>query len=150
MAKNKMKQVAGLLGVQLDEPFYIFGWDKEYVITEDGLELLNECDLDEDGLQVPSFAFILNQLLTGKLVVSWKPKVGEIYYYPHFTRETGYAHEYWHNHPVDKLIQNNVGVYQDPIDAMRKSLEYRWITKEFYDKELAKYYAELLKDNKEI
>ena len=38
MAENKMKEVARLLGVELEEEFKIYGWDGFYKITELGLE----------------------------------------------------------------------------------------------------------------
>ena len=38
MAKNKMEDVAKLLGIELEEEFKIYGWDGFYKITELGLE----------------------------------------------------------------------------------------------------------------
>ena len=38
MAKNKMSEVAKLLGVELDEEFRVYGWDGFCKITELGLE----------------------------------------------------------------------------------------------------------------
>ena len=38
MAENKMKEVAKLLGVELEEEFKIYGWDGLFKITELGLE----------------------------------------------------------------------------------------------------------------
>lgn len=151
MGKNNMKQVANLLGLELHESFYISGWNnKEYVITEKGLELVHESDLDEDGFQIPSFASILNDLLMGKLMIAWEPDIGEVYYYPHFAKNYGYDYKEWHDNSYDILTRINVGIYKDSIDAMRKSLQLGWITQDFYNKALARYYANLLKDDKEL
>ena len=38
MAENKMKEVAKLLGIELEEEFKIYGWDGFYKITKLGLE----------------------------------------------------------------------------------------------------------------
>ena len=55
MAENKMKEVAKLLGVELEEEFRIEGFDSKYKLTKDGLvycfddyqEWFNSCWLKE-------------------------------------------------------------------------------------------------------
>lgn len=55
MAKNKMAEVANLLGVELEEEFKIDGFDRKYKLTKDGLvylfdnsqEWFNSCWLEE-------------------------------------------------------------------------------------------------------
>ena len=68
MAENKMKEVATLLGVELEEEFRIDGFDSKYKLTKDGLVYL--FDNDQEWLN----SCWLEELLTGKAKVVKLPK----------------------------------------------------------------------------
>lgn len=90
MAKNKMKQVAELLGVELGEEFRITEYgDNRYRLTEYGIEVFG----DTKVWTTPSYLGILNELIVGCIEIkkfqSWMPKKNETYYYPYFSNGDG-------------------------------------------------------------
>lgn len=82
MAKNKMKKVAEILGVELGEEFRITDYgDNRYRLTEYGIEVLG----DTKVWITPTYSCILNELIVGSIGIKklqWKPKKGDYYYYP--------------------------------------------------------------------
>lgn len=63
MAENKMKEVAKLLGVELEEEFRIEGYTAKYKLTENGLKRwLDDC-------QQWCISLRLGELLTGELKI---------------------------------------------------------------------------------
>ena len=77
---NYMKDVAKILGVELEEEFKIKGFEPIYKITDYGLVIKadsnNWCEMSGD-------TFL--QLIRGDYVIRklpWQPKKGDEYYYP--------------------------------------------------------------------
>lgn len=68
MAENKMKEVAKLLGVELEEEFKIEGFRCKYKLTNDGLMYWSY--LDSKWL----ISGFLNELLTGEVKIIKLPK----------------------------------------------------------------------------
>ena len=79
MAKNYMKDVARMLGVELGEEFKLDGRKTKYKFTENGLYFYAP-----DGWWQCSNV-MLPEILKGELEIvklPWKPKVGDVYYRP--------------------------------------------------------------------
>lgn len=68
MAENKMKEVAKLLGVELEEEFKVYGFRCKYKLTNDGLMYWSY--LDNKWL----ISTFLKELLTGELKIIKLPK----------------------------------------------------------------------------
>lgn len=68
MAENKMKEVAKLLGVELEEEFKIEGYRCKYKLTYDGLMYWSY--LDSKWL----ISILFKELLTGKVLIVKLPK----------------------------------------------------------------------------
>lgn len=71
---NFMKEIARILGVDFEEPFYIKDYDGVYYINEKGL-----CDTNGTF-----YSSTLSAILCGECTIikkPWKPNRNEIYYY---------------------------------------------------------------------
>lgn len=74
---NYMKQVAHLLGVELEEEFEINGSDDKYFINEDGIQCVSYTEKT-------TFPTIMEGILSGKIEIvkiPFKPKDNECYWY---------------------------------------------------------------------
>ena len=74
---NYMKDVANILGVELDEEFLVDDFDCRFKITDNGLLFYQDKDWERSMLQI--------DMLRGKSIIKklpWKPKYTEKYYYP--------------------------------------------------------------------
>lgn len=99
---NYMKDVAKILGVELEEEFKIKGFEPIYKITDYGLVIKadsnNWCEMSGD-------TFL--QLIRGDYVIRklpWQPKKGEKYYTPslYFDRAIRYC---WDGFPSDFALK---------------------------------------------
>ena len=121
-----MEQIAQMLGVELDEEFYLEDvTDGGYYITYDNdktvFRLSNSGILREDkhiaNSWIDSTHPYLLRLLTGRYTIvkkPWKPKNGEKYYWVQINKKIGYGYFY--------------AEYQN--DCMRYSLKNYFRTKE--------------------
>mgnify|MGYP005764951665 CR=1 FL=1 len=99
---NYMKDVAKILGVELEEEFKIKGFEPIYKITDYGLVIKadsnNWCEMSGD-------TFL--QLIRGDYVIRklpWKPKEGEYYYFPAVDFQYS-CPAAWHNCPIDFALK---------------------------------------------
>ena len=100
---NKMKEVAKLLGVELEEEFRITGFPENcrHKLDKRGLWRYNEeCDWWNDD------SCALTRLLGGNarvIKLPWKPKIDEQYYIPCIVANTEYRFSayYWNNNDYD-------------------------------------------------
>lgn len=101
MAKNKMADVAKLLGIELEEEFMVTEDDSIYKLTKDGLEYKS----DNGNWYYANDAFL--NLLDGTIEIvklPWQPKRGEEYYFP----ATGFQYSCpaaWYNSPIDFALK---------------------------------------------
>ena len=110
MGKNVMKEVAGLLGLELGEEFKIFNSEYTYKISEyiykidENKGLMSRCsDNNFWNTSIRSF----ENLLMGKeeiIKLPWQPKKGEKYYTPSplFDRAIRYC---WDGFPSDFALK---------------------------------------------
>ena len=115
---NYMKQVAQMIGVELNEEFLIEGVDERCKITEDGFFYY-----DEEGGWQPSMCIL--DVLEGKRVIEklpWKPKKGEDYW--SFIRSLSRKNEWvaevymWYDSPCDWAMYNAGMVFKSKEEAM--------------------------------
>lgn len=111
MRNNVMSEVAGLLGLLIDEEFMVD--EKIYMIDEDGLWIKenNQRRTSND----------LENLLTGRkefVKLPWKPKKGEDYYT--FGGSDGIwriSQQHWTCHPFDLALFEKGWVYRTRAEA---------------------------------
>ena len=101
---NKMKEVAKLLGIELNEPFEIenWNWDNPFTLKSDGLY---------DGCGVLKRDTILRDLITGELKIKkqWKPEIGGIYFSPQIYNEKLFENFVWNNDSQDiRLLERGL------------------------------------------
>lgn len=135
MRENKMAEVAKLLGVEIDEIFYIqgIGLGREMFkakITLDGLkfEHLDVCNNGE--------SHYLDLALQGKLEVEkmpWEQKKGEDYYYPSVAdKEVGRLR--WNCDTFDLALKSLGMVYRSEREAWKHFKDdYKKLTGKDYD-----------------
>lgn len=132
--KNHMKDVAELLGVELDEEFEIVSAASNIYkyfakITIDGMEVR-----DENGISYgkPTSDSFLAQMLSGSKMydiklLPYKPKYGESYW---FVRRNGFIEENdWRDYSVDLIFRKIGNCYRSEEDAF-KHIE-KWV--KFYN-----------------
>lgn len=110
---NHMAEVAKMLGVELGEEFMCNNWYK-YVLREDGVVAPNY-----DNFSGDTFSTVLNDLLTGKLVIKrkhWKPKDRELYWCVTALEGTIAANE-WHNNWMDIVYYKLGNCYRSKGEA---------------------------------
>ena len=116
---NKMKEVAKLLDVELNEPFEI------------ECDLFNPFTLKENGIYDKHGNIrdvVLSLLLIGeyKIKKQWKPKEGDIYYIPRFYARNLYEQIEWLDDHIDKRVFNRNMVCETKEEAIalaKKMLE---------------------------
>lgn len=106
MGKNYMADVAKMLGVELEEEFFLTHSNVRYKITNNGL-----CYKNGNDWSVFSDSSLVN-LIKGAFEIKklpWKPKKGERYYYVSWYKENGKWiiraewQEYWPTYDGDVL-----------------------------------------------
>jgi len=116
---NKMKEVAKLLDVELNEPFEIEG------------DLFNPFTLKENGIYDKHGNIrdaVLSLLLKGeyKIKKQWKPKTYEVYYVPQIYYNEGYLYEIfiWNDSVFDKIMlrRNLVCKTEEEAIALAKKI----------------------------
>ena len=115
---NYMREVAKLLGLELEEEFRIEGISTEwsYRLSDKGLIGVNENDLRQITL-----SNILKRLLTGEdkiIKLPWKPKEGETYYSPAINDEDNYWPNTWLNDNIDKIRYRRGLVFKTKEEAI--------------------------------
>ena len=113
---NYMKEVAMLLGVELNKEFYIEEHNGKYRITETGVEELYN---DGEGWQ-PSAVVPLQSILTGRHTIKrkWKPDNGKMYYFPDFGTNSLGSCLCWLGTETDKNLYNRGLVFQTIEEAV--------------------------------
>lgn len=118
---NYMPEVANMLGVELNEEFYIStNGNTEYVFTENGL-------FPAHGSVVCNNT--LNELLTGIATIKrkpWKPNKGDIYFFVDANGLSDY--EKYYNDTFDIMCYKLGNCYKTKIEAENDS--HKWI--DFY------------------
>lgn len=56
----------------------------------------------------------------------WEPRIDELFYWPSFMDEHGYAKGFWDDEVVCNRIKNTVGVYRTRKEAVEKAKELGW------------------------
>lgn len=114
-----MPEIAKILGVELDEEFWLNQIPYTCRITENGFTCSGTWSAD-----------VLMMLLNGDLTINrkpWKPKYGEKYY---FVNSTGYVcEEKWYGDVIDRLYYKLGNCYQCKQQAEANS--ERWVA--FYN-----------------
>lgn len=103
---NKMKEVAKLFNLELEEEFKIKGYEPTvYKFTEEGL-----CFISFLGEWAVS-QYMLIDLLNGKneIVKKWKPEKGEVFYipaphYPELHTRCVWGNSVWDEHRYNKIL----------------------------------------------
>ena len=101
MAKNYMKNVAKMLGVELGEEFKIGNFSTLYKFTERGLFFK-----DNEGWNY-NCDYTLDDLLIGDVEIEklpWQPKRGEKYYTPSLDFNHAFRY-YWDGYPSDFALK---------------------------------------------
>lgn len=119
---NYMKEVAMLLGVELNKEFHIKEHKGKFRITENGVE-----DFCDDGEEwQPSAVVSLQSILTGRYTIKrkWKPNNGEMYYFPDFGTASLGSCLCWLGTETDKHLYNRGLVFQtiEEATAMAKKV----------------------------
>lgn len=57
------------------------------------------------------------------------PDMDKRYYYPTFDNKNGYESKIWAGDPIDKNIQESIGVFRTSEQARRMARELDWIAK---------------------
>ena len=114
---NYMKEVAKLLGVELDEKFFIVDGhgkrDKPYRLTKRAVEMQLQ-----DGMWIPSPAILIG-LCSGKYKIEeppFKPMYGETYYTVYYNDYTP-EHFVWKDSPTDYARLKCGLVFRDLVEA---------------------------------
>lgn len=124
---NYMKNVAKLLGVEVEEDFCIKNYEGFFRFTEGGLQWL----LGSPAKWVPVKIPILKELLTGVTEIvklPWKPQTGELYYTPYIDEKEAdmFTERHWNNSYEDVQFYK-FGIVcksqQEAIDLTMKMLE---------------------------
>lgn len=114
---NHMEEVAKLLGVELGEEFKIKGYNKTYILDEDGL-------FDQqDGMN--NFMH-LTCLLTGEFEIKrkpWKPRDNEKFYV--VTSNWGVMHKFWDDCSTCKNYYKLGNLYKTEEEA--EANREKWI-----------------------
>lgn len=97
---NKMKEVAQLLGVELDEEFYIKTLGSKYRITSNGLETENSITRGWDI----SLNHFFRDLLTGKLEIK-KPILDKV---------------------EKEYLENVIRPFRDTVECITKTIRYSY------------------------
>jgi len=122
---NKMKEVANIFGVQLDEEFKIVGDNcNPYKFTLEGLT----------GSAGNVRPVTQNDLLIGRLQIEklpYKPKKNDVYYYVcaagrvHRDTWDGYAADY-HNYNYGNCFRTKEEITQEDIDRILKEMKGKY------------------------
>ena len=99
---SHMKEVAKLLGVELEEVFRLEKYESYFRFTENGLER------SPDGVNNWSIAHNLTLIavLNGTATIKRKPKYDEKYYIPSISNAFGYNSFYWRGDDSDEKYYN--------------------------------------------
>lgn len=113
---NYMKEVAILLGLELNKEFHIEEHKGKFRITENGVEAFYD---DGEGWR-PSAVVPLESILTGRHTIKrkWKPNNGEMYYFPDFGTDSLGSCLCWLGTETDKNLYNRGLVFQTIEDAI--------------------------------
>ena len=127
---NRMEEVAKMLGVELEEDFRIKGIvsDLLFRITEGGV--FSHYPGSEYG---QSNKLMLTQLLTGEseiIRLPWKPKNGEIYYWPHPDIDCLCDYSIWYDDVTDYHRFKNNMVFKTKEEAVEVSKKMLAVLKE--------------------
>lgn len=116
MRKNCMADVATLLGVKIDEIFYIDGYKtNEHKITEDGL--MYRRDKSDDWIEINEF---LSELILGKrqiIKLPYKPISGEPYFTPNLINENLVSKSIWSGTLADEQAYAKGLVFEEEYQA---------------------------------
>lgn len=130
--KNKMEQVAKILGVELGEEFDIGEYPdySPYYFTEKGLDRRGfVCSYD-------NLNYVLNELLTGKLTLKkrpFRPARAEMYFHVNTAGEVGGV---LNDHDVFDYACIFLGnCYKTPEEATAHADEWRLKIKDFFEEE---------------
>jgi len=118
---NKMKEVANMFGVELDEPFNIIRCDRNpYKFTLEGL-----IDIDRNRCHIAQHDLLLGRLQIEKL--PYKPKQGDKYYY--VTKAGKLDIDTWEGYTIDYYTYNYGNCFRteeeisiDDIDRIVKEM----------------------------
>lgn len=119
MAKNYMADVVKMLGVELEEEFYLGSSELRYKITSNGLCYKN----DKGWFRHSDCALV--ELIKGVWEIKklpWKPKKGEKYYYVSWCKENGKwiisaaEQEYWPTFDGD-VLRVDIGNFFQTIET---------------------------------
>ena len=101
---SHMKEVAKLLGVDLEEPFRLERYDCYFQLTEEDFEQ------SFNGVRWSTAdSTILKFILNGRTTIKklpWKPKYDEEYYIPNISNVSGYDNFYWQKDNSDEKYYN--------------------------------------------
>lgn len=121
---TNMEKVAEILGLKVNDIFYIVGKSGSYVITQNGLkQFVNDIQVDvQDDT--------LGLLLLGKLEIDQRywPKKGSNYYVPGLQGVEQYT---WHNNDMDRYYFDNYLVCENYDTAKKLLTKFLVVAKEF-------------------
>ena len=119
---NYMAEVAEMLGLELGESFRVANDDslKSYYFrfTNIGLEFSTS---NEDGVWVTASSYTLFSLLRGELAIiklPWKPRKGEMYYFPDMGTSSLGSCLCWLGTETDKNLYDRGFVFQTIEEAI--------------------------------
>lgn len=120
MAKNLMREVAKLLGVEIDEKFRLRDIERDIVVPY--LYYFSEADglmcINANG-EILTAPLIVNGLLGGKYKVvklPWEPKEGDKYYSISLSTKS-ICVEIWHNETSDYALKALDMIYRSAEEA---------------------------------
>lgn len=110
---NKMKEVAELLGVELEEEFEIEEIDNKYKITENGLLSKGSSDWFISHINIL-------HLLTGEVKIKkqWKPKQDEAYYSIELSNKSLCEYSNWDDYWHENLLLERGLIFKTREEAI--------------------------------
>ena len=124
---NKLEFVCDFLGIKINKPFQINGYDEWYIITDFGHGYWSHKFSNSMEDYHNSYTELLIDLLTGDCTVRWSPKIGDRYYYPSVKHQNGIDCCQWNDMRIDRLILKRVGIYETEEKALEKAKELGWV-----------------------
>lgn len=113
---SHMKEVANLLGIELEEPFRLEGYNCYFQFTEEDLER------SFNGVRWSTAdSSILKFILNGRVTIQklpWKPEYNEKYYIPSINNADGYNDFYWKGDDSDNKYYNLGLVFKNKEEAI--------------------------------
>ena len=123
-----MKEVAKLLGVDLEEPFRLERYDCYFQLTEEDFEQ------SFNGVRWSTAdSLILKFILNGRTTIKklpWKPKYGEEYYIPSISNVVGYNNFHWKGDDTDMRYYNLGLIFKSKEEAIALGQKMLAVAKE--------------------